>query len=106
MTQPNKRLLMLEAMIAKGSDDPFVYYARALELRGAGELDQALQALAEVRTRFANYVPSYLAAGQLAIELGQTEPAREWLTRGLEVARAQGDEHARSELQEALDTLG
>jgi predicted RNA polymerase sigma factor len=105
MTEPSKRLKMLEAMIAKGSEDPFIYYARALELRGAGQPEQALQALSEVRERFANYVPSYLAAGQLAIELGQTEQARDWLTAGIDIAKAEGDEHARSELQEALDTL-
>ena len=75
MTEPNKRLQMLEAMIAKGTSDPFVYYARALELRGAGRREQALQALSETRDRFASYVPSYLAAGQLAIEL-PSGPAR------------------------------
>ena len=52
MTAPSKRLQMLEAMIAKGTKDPFVRYAH-----------------------------------------------------GLEVAKAERDEHARSELQTALDAL-
>jgi hypothetical protein len=44
-------------------------------------------------------------AGQVAIELDRGEEARAWLRQGLQVAQAQGDEHARSELQQALDTL-
>jgi len=33
------RLEMLETMIAKGSEDPFVWYARAMELRSRERLD-------------------------------------------------------------------
>jgi predicted Zn-dependent protease len=101
----NKRLQMLETMIAKGTDDPFVRYARALELRGEGEAERALQALCEVRDRHADYVPTYLMAGQIAIELGHEEQARQWLEQGVAAAKAAGDEHARSELQLALDSL-
>ena len=105
MTAPSKRLQMLEAMIAKGTTDPFVRYARALELRGVDRVEDALSALREVRELHPSYVPTYLMAGQVAVELGRTDDAREWLTHGLEVAKAARDEHARSELQSALDAL-
>jgi len=105
VTAPSKRLQMLEAMIAKGTEDPFVRYARALELRGLARPEDALQALREVRELHPRYVPSYLMAGQLAVELQRTDEAREWLSHGLEVAKAERDEHARSELQTALDAL-
>jgi hypothetical protein len=39
------------------------------------------------------------------MELGKTHCARPWLAGGLVVATAARDEHARSELQAALDTL-
>ena len=101
----NKRLAMLEQLIAKGTKDPFVRYARALELRALGELERALAALDEVRTLHPDYVPTFLMAGQIAGQLGRTEDARAWLTQGVEVARVARDEHARSELQAALDAL-
>jgi predicted Zn-dependent protease len=101
----NKRLQRLEQMIEKGSRDPFVRYARALELRGLGQLEPALAALAEVRDMHPDYVPTFLMAGQIAIELEEVEQARAWLERGVVVATAARDEHARSELQSALDAL-
>lgn len=105
MTASNKRLQMLEAMIAKGTQDPFVRYARALELRGLGEAESALRALEEVRTLHPRYVATYLMGGQLAVELGLGDAARTWLEDGIVIAKAERDEHARSELQTALDAL-
>ena len=67
MTESSKRLQMLEAMIAKGIKDPFVRYARALELRGLGQLQPALDALSEVRALHPRYVATYLMAGQIAV---------------------------------------
>jgi tetratricopeptide (TPR) repeat protein len=96
---------MLEQMIARGSNDPFVHYARAMELRTLGRTADALGAFDDVCGRFPSYVPSYLMAGQLAIELAAYEVARDFLTRGLAVAQAAGDDHALSELSAALTTL-
>jgi predicted Zn-dependent protease len=101
----SKRLEMLSAMIEKGASDPFVHYARAMELRSLGRPDDALSAFADVRARFPSYVPTYLMAGQVAVELGQIEVARELMTEGLAQARKVGDGHAESELQSALGTL-
>lgn len=101
----NKRLQMLEKMIAQGSEDPFVRYARALELRAAGDLEAALLALDEVRELHPEYVPTFLMAGQIATQLGRNEDARAWYTRGIDAAKAARDEHARTELQAALDGL-
>jgi predicted RNA polymerase sigma factor len=102
----NKRLQMLEKMIAQGTRDPFVRYARALELRAQGELEAALSALDEVRALHPEYVPTFLMAGQLAAQLGRTEDARQRYTQGIAAAKAARDEHARTELQAALDGLG
>lgn len=101
----NKRLEMLEKMIAQGSKDPFVRYARALELRAAGELDAALSALEQVRELHPEYVPTFLMAGQIATQLGRSDDARAWYGQGIEAAKAARDEHARTELQAALDGL-
>ena len=99
------RLTMLEKMIERGSNDPFVYYARAMELRGSGRSDEALAAFEEVCARFPSYVPTYLMAGQLAAEGGAHERAREFLSKGIAAAKAAGDDHALSELSAALTIL-
>jgi predicted Zn-dependent protease len=101
----NARLDKLEQLIAKGTRDPFVRYARALELRGLGRLDEALSALGEVRALHPEYVPTFLMAGQIATQLDRVDEARDWLQQGIAAAKAARDEHARTELQAALDAL-
>jgi len=101
----SKRLQMLEQMLAKGSTDPFHHYAHAMELRSVGRLQDALTAFANVRERFSDYVPTYLMAGQVAIELDDHAGARAWLSEGIAKAQATGNDHALSELQSALKTL-
>lgn len=99
------RLAMIERLIAKGSADPFHWYARAMELRSLERLEDALAAFADVRDRFADYVPTYLMAAQVAQELDREGEARAWCEQGLEQARAKGDAHAARELSQLLDML-
>lgn len=99
------RLALLDTLIAKGSVDPFVHYARAMELRAQGSQDDALAAFGQLRERFPAYVPTYLMGGQLAAELGRTEVARTFLDAGLAAARTAGDAHTESELVTALAAL-
>ena len=100
------RLAMYDAMIAKGSEDPFVFYARAMELRSRGDFEAAVQAFEGVATRFPEYVPTYLMAAQvLAEDLARAPEARTWCERGVERAKAVGDGHAEGELHAFLDEL-
>ena len=101
----SKRLEMFDKLIAKGSQDPFVYYGRAMELRGLGRGSESLEAFRELRERFTAYVPQYLMAGQLAAELGDVALARELFEQGQRQAQLAGDSHAHSELTSALDCL-
>jgi predicted RNA polymerase sigma factor len=101
----SQRLAMLDKLIAKGSTDPFVYYARAMELQGMDDPQAALAAFDEVRKRFPAYVPTYLMGGQLAAKLGQVELARSFFQAGMDAAAAAGDDHAQSELGTALGSL-
>jgi len=101
----NKRLELFDKLIAKGTSDPFHYYARAMELRSLSRPDDAFTAFVEVTTRFPDYVPSYLMAAQLAQELGDKPRARELAGAGVAAARRAGDEHAMSELTALLEAL-
>ena len=101
----SKRLEMLDLMRSKKPDDPFVWYARAMELRSLGRLEDALSAFAEVEAKFPTYVPTYLMAAQVASELGRASDAKSVAERGVAQARAGGDGHALSELTSFLGTL-
>jgi len=98
----SQRLAMLEKLVAQGSQDPFVHYACAMELRTLSRNVEALAAFRALRERFPAYVPTYLMAGQLALELAQMATAREFLEQGVSRARAAGDTHAEAELARAL----
>jgi predicted Zn-dependent protease len=105
VTATSKRLAVIEAILAKGSKDPFHHYARAMELRSIGRKDEALDALGALTKQHPAYVPTYLMAAQLAQELGRSEEARGFADRGIEKARAGGDDHALSELTTLRSTL-
>lgn len=92
-------------MIERGSDDPFVWYARAMEHRSLGDMESALASYTLVAKRYPAYVPTYLMAGQTAETLSRIEEARSWYERGIAAAQAENDTHARSELQSALASL-
>ncbi len=101
----SKRLEMIEQLIAKGSLDPFVHYGRAMELRSLGRLEDALGAFRDVTARFAEYVPTYLMAAQLARELGHVDVARDFAARGLAAAQKAGDAHTASEIEAFVGLL-
>jgi hypothetical protein len=101
----SKRLEMLEKLIAAGSRDPFHHYARALELRSLGRAQDALGALEQVTREFPEYVPTYLIAAQLSVELGDGARARSLCDQGLLAARRARNDHAQSELTELLGSL-
>ncbi len=105
MAETSKRLEVIEAMIQKGSKDPFHHYARGMELRSLGRTEDALRALEDVEKSFPDYVPTYLMAAQIAQELGRIEDAGRLAETGIDRARAAHDDHALSELTTFRSTL-
>jgi hypothetical protein len=73
-----------------------------MELRSRGDREAAAAAFDELIATFPDYVPSYLMAGGVALELGRAEAARALFQRGIDVATAKGDTHTRGELASAL----
>lgn len=101
----SSRLEMIEKMLASGTLEPFHWYARAMELRSLGRLEEALGAYEDVRTRFRDYIPTYLMAAQVAQELELDADARAWAEAGVVEAEAKGDAHAVRELEQLLMML-
>ena len=101
----SKRLEMISLVIQKGSRDPFHWYARAMELRSLGRLDEALEAYRDVRREFPNYVPTFLMEAQVATEIGDTAAARDVLGLGIRLACSLGEDKAAGEMDSLLRTL-
>ncbi|MGB1016787.1 MAG: tetratricopeptide repeat protein [Nannocystaceae bacterium] len=99
------RLGMLQQFLKSRPDDPFVRYGLAMEYKKLGRLDEATAAFAELLAKSPEYVAAYLMAGNTLEEAGQAQEALAMYTRGAEVARAAGDEHATSELVAAHEAL-
>lgn len=98
----NKRLALLEKMVADGKADSFARYALAMEYRKEKRPEDALSAFRALRAADPGYLAQYLMAGQLLIEAGRGADARDWLEAGIELAQKTGDAKALSELQDAL----
>jgi tetratricopeptide (TPR) repeat protein len=98
----SKRLAVLEKMTSAGSEDPFAWYGLALEYKGLGRIDEALATFSKLRALDPGYLPQYLMCGAMLLDLGRHGEARDWLTEGATTARAKGDGHALSEIEDAL----
>lgn len=101
----NKRLEMLTRLVNSGTADAFARYALALEYRKEHQLDAAIGAFAQLRELDATYLPMYLMAGQILIELGRRDEARQWLQAGCDLAAKVGDAKALGELRSELEQI-
>lgn len=97
---------MLETLIVSKPDDPFPRYGLAMEYKKLGRHDEAVQTFDDLTRVHPSYVPTYLMFGNLLEALGRSGQAAEVYTRGIEAARAAGNDHAAGELQAARDACG
>jgi tetratricopeptide (TPR) repeat protein len=97
---------MLRSFVANKPDDPFPRYALAHELKNGGDLTAAWAEFEVLLRDHAGYVAGYLHAGNTLVALGRVDDARAIYRKGVEMAAASGDGHARGELEGALASLG
>ena len=100
------RLEKLQEMVAQDPQNAFMRYGLAQELANLDRLEEALaefQRLIEIKP---DYCYAYFHGGRTLERLGRVEEARNLYCRGVEAASRFGDQHARSELQAALEQLG
>lgn len=96
------RAATFRTFIARNPADPFPRYGLAIELKSRGDLAGSAAAFEELMAGFPDYVPSYLMAAGVLAGLGRKDDGVAVLRRGIEVATARGDGHARKELEAAL----
>ncbi|HMD47660.1 MAG TPA: tetratricopeptide repeat protein [Bryobacteraceae bacterium] len=99
------RIEALKAMVTQNPADAFARYGLAMELINGGDIEGAVAEFRALLEHNPSYAAAYFHGGQALEKLGDVEQAREFHKKGIEVTARTGDQHARSELEAALDML-
>jgi Tfp pilus assembly protein PilF len=99
------RIARLNELLAAQPDDSFLQHALALEYIKSGD-DAGARALFEaLLAKDPGYVGSYYHLAKLLERTGAEDTAISTYEKGMEVAKAAGDNHAFSELRSAYEEL-
>ena len=96
------RIRLLEQYAKEDPNDPFPPYALALELFQSNPV-RAAELFSYLMTQHADYVPTYYHAAILARQQSNQTQAENIALRGIEKAKASGDQKAATELRSLLD---
>jgi Tfp pilus assembly protein PilF len=99
------RIEILKGFLKDTPNDSFSRYALALEYVKIGQHDDAVREFETVKTKDPDYVATYFQLGQLYQKIGRAHDAEKTFRTGITVAAKVGDDHTRSELEGALETL-
>lgn len=99
------RLLQLLELLEETPGDSFLLFALAKEYEKLEDLDQALDYYLFLEQSHPDYVGLYFHLGKLYETLDQPDRALATYQKGMEIARAQNDQHSYSELQNAKTNL-
>jgi tetratricopeptide (TPR) repeat protein len=107
MTQENKtRRQKLEEFLAENPNDAFSRYGLALDCFRQRDIATADFHFKLLLQNNPDYVPAYQMYAQMLAQNNRSEEARGVLSRGMEAAIRQGNQHARSEMESHLADLG
>lgn len=99
------RLEILKGMLETNPNDQFARYGLAMEFVKGGKFEEAVAEFRALLSVNPNYVAAYYHGGQALEKLSRKEEARALYQQGIETAGRNGDSHAQSELEEALEAL-
>lgn len=102
---PEDRLKALLAFKEKDPNNALTLYGIAMEYKSAGDTEEAMRAFEELLGKHPNYVAGYFHAALCLQVADRAGEAADWLRRGIEVARTQGDLKAAGEMEQTLDLL-
>ena len=99
------RVARLQEFLKASPGDNFLEHALALEYVKAGNDAAARQVFETILLRDPGYVGSYYHLGKLLERVGEPAMATAWYGKGMEAAKAAGDNHALGELRAAYEDL-
>ena len=97
---------VLQQLVERNPKDSFALYGLAMEYANQGEHEKALEQFRVLSEVNPNYSYAYYQAGKVLTKMGRIADARAWYEKGIEVTMRSGDEHARGEIEAALNELG
>lgn len=100
------RIEKIREMLRDDPSDTFLNYSLAMEHRSIGEHAEALEIFAKLTGGDPPHVQAYFMAGQILVDQGNIDAARDQLRQGIDQARAQDNVHAAAEMSELLASLG
>ena len=102
---PNlERISLLKTFCAEEPENPFNFYALALEFREEDKM-AARQLFIKVLSDFPHYLPAYFPAAHFFFELDELEKAKELFEIGIALATRLQDEKAKKELTNAYQNF-
>ncbi len=102
----SNRLTQIQTFLKDSPQDPFLHFALAKEYEKSGDTEKALTQYLYLTEKHENYVGTYYHLGKL-YEVKQDFPtAFNTYKKGMEIAKAQGEQHAFNELAGAKLNLG
>ncbi len=101
----SSRLEKLQALLQQDPNNQLLGYGLAQELTGLGRLEEAATQYERLIAAHPDYCAAYFHGARTLDTLNRRDDARALYRRGIETAARTGDDHARSEMQSALDEL-
>ena len=106
MAEKSARRQKLEQSLAEDPGDTFLRYGLAMQCLREGDLNEGRERLRSLIADHADdQVVAYQQLGQSYAETGETEAARAVLQTGILKAKARGDWHAASEMEQLVQSL-
>ena len=100
----NERLSNLESFLKLEPEDPFNWYAVAMEYKSLDTV-KCQNHLAHLLSHFPDYLATYYQIAELLIDASNKEEAEKILEKGIALARVQNNSNTLRELQNLLNTL-
>ncbi len=99
------RLEQLRGMLGEEPDDAFIRYAIALELKRAGQMEEAAGDLEALLKADPKYIACYYQLALILIDLGRADEAMHVCEAGSLQCLTTGDRKARAELLELKNAI-
>ncbi|HAC16460.1 MAG TPA: hypothetical protein DCE78_11030 [Bacteroidetes bacterium] len=98
----NNTIQLLKSFLEMDPTDSFTQFALAMEYNKAGDVHQSEITFKKLVEADPGYVGTYYHLGKLLEVLGKVDEARSVFKDGIVVAENSNDQHAASELKQAL----
>ena len=100
----NERLSNLEYFLQSEPEDPFNWYAVAIEYKSIN-IEKARAHFEHLLENFPDYLATYYQIAEIMIELELKENAKMILNKGIQLAQKQQNSNTHRELQNLLTNL-